>query len=277
MKQIINQQANDESLYKERRNYWLESNRPTVVRLYPGEAGYSDIPRSYNMTAKDGATLKQNQLRGLTAVGAMATSPVAATTYLGVKAAGGSNKVAEKTAIGIGLVTGTMATGVAAKSNQGKTAVIQHRTSTTNTHNYMNTGKNKTVLVTLESNGKLLFDTNQNNRLPSNANPNSKTAIYERTTAKPNLPNSNMQNAHGEIGVLQQLHNAGLAKDADVVLTVKGKDVCGYCKGDIPAMAKKIGVNSITIHANTDGPKGSPITYYWNRNTPGRNSSLKTK
>lgn len=277
VKQIINQQANDESLYKERRNYWLESNRPTVVRLYPGEAGYSDIPRSYNMTAKDGATLKQNQLRGLTAVGAMATSPVAATTYLGVKAAGGSNKVAEKTAIGIGLVTGTMATGVAAKSNQGKTAVIQHRTSTTNTHNYMNTGKNKTVLVTLESNGKLLFDTNQNNRLPSNANPNSKTAIYERTTAKPNLPNSNMQNAHGEIGVLQQLHNAGLAKDADVVLTVKGKDVCGYCKGDIPAMAKKIGVNSITIHANTDGPKGSPITYYWNRNTPGRNSSLKTK
>nr|WP_309597169.1 hypothetical protein [Moraxella osloensis] len=48
-------------------------------------------------------------------VAIQATSPVAATTYLGVKAAGGSNKVAENTAIGTGLITSTVSAGITGK------------------------------------------------------------------------------------------------------------------------------------------------------------------
>lgn len=35
-----------------------------------------------------------------------------------------------------------------------------------------------------------------------------------------------MANAHAEIGAIQQAHNAGLAKGANLKITVGGKDVC---------------------------------------------------
>jgi len=47
-------------------------------------------------------------------------------------------------------------------------------------------------------------------------------------------------------------------------LDVKGKEVCGYCKGDIAAMANKAGVNSITIHARDDDT-GAPKVYIWEK------------
>ena len=77
------------------------------------------------------------------------------------------------------------------------------------------------------------------------------------------LPNGNMATAHGEIGAIQQLVNSGIAKNADIVLDVKGKDVCGYCKGDIAAMAEKAGIKSVLIHANKDKKDAPPVTYYW--------------
>lgn len=58
------------------------------------------------------------------------------------------------------------------------------------------------------------------------------------------------------------IQDAGLAKNADIVLEVKGKIVCGYCKGDIAAMAEKTGVKSVLIHANKD-KTDTPISYYW--------------
>ena len=46
-------------------------------------------------------------------------------------------------------------------------------------------------------------------------------------------------------------------------MDVKGKDVCGYCKGDIAAMAEKAGIKSVLIHANKDKKDAPPVTYYW--------------
>lgn len=41
-------------------------------------------------------------------------------------------------------------------------------------------------------------------------------------------------------------------------MTVEGEAVCGYCKGDIAAMAEKAGLNSLTIHELATGK-----TLYW--------------
>ena len=87
------------------------------------------------------------------------------------------------------------------------------------------------------------------------------------------LPNANMASAHGEIGAMQQLVNVGKAKNANIIIDVKGKDVCGFCRGDIAAMAEKSGANSVLIHANRD-KTGAPVTYYWK---PGMKSVKEVK
>ena len=71
-----------------------------------------------------------------------------------------------------------------------------------------------------------------------------------------------MANAHAEIGAIQQAHNAGLAKGANLKITVSGKDVCSYCRSDIVSAAKAAGVKSVTIHAVDDVTK-LPKTYIW--------------
>jgi filamentous hemagglutinin len=45
-------------------------------------------------------------------------------------------------------------------------------------------------------------------------------------------------------------------------MTVSGKDVCGYCKGDIAAAADAAGLKSLTVQA-VDDTTGLPKTYYW--------------
>lgn len=88
-------------------------------------------------------------------------------------------------------------------------------------------------------------------------------------------PNGNMADAHGEIGAMQQLVDAGMAKGANINLKVTGKDVCGYCSGDIAAMAKKAEMSSVTIHGYEGvGKKSKPVTYYWE---PGMRSIKKVK
>lgn len=56
-----------------------------------------------------------------------------------------------------------------------------------------------------------------------------------------------MADAHAEIGVLQQAYNAGKTQGADMAMSVAGKDVCGFCKGDIAAAAEKAGLKSLTV------------------------------
>nr|WP_210512404.1 deaminase [Pantoea ananatis] len=76
------------------------------------------------------------------------------------------------------------------------------------------------------------------------------------------LPNSNMANAHAEIGAIQQAYNAGKTQDANLTINVAGKDVCSYCRGDIAAAAQASGAKSVTINA-VDDKTGLPKTYVW--------------
>jgi filamentous hemagglutinin len=110
-------------------------------------------------------------------------------------------------------------------------------------------------------------DVNQTARPIAQANPDEPTLIADRVatkieaTGKP-LPNGNMADAHAEIGVIQQAYDAGKTQGADMAMSVAGKDVCGFCKGDIAAAAEKAGLNSLTVQA-IDDVTGLPKTYNW--------------
>lgn len=188
---------------------------------------------------------------------------------------GVDDKTADNLAIGGALIGTVVGSGIAPKygvmndTPLGKNEVVVPNkvgVNNTNTNNGINSGKN--VYVTLDANGKLFFDTNQSLRPESKRDPNVPTLISDKINTKleknPNkkLPNGNMATAHGEIGAIQQLANAGIAKNADIVLDVKGKDVCGYCRSDIVSMAEKTGVKSVLINANKD-KNGAPVSYYW--------------
>ena len=87
--------------------------------------------------------------------------------------------------------------------------------------------------------------------------------ISDRVTAKADasgkvLPNGNMADAHAEIGVIQQAYTAGKTMGASMELTVSGKAVCGYCRGDIAAMAEKSGLTSLEVKEVATGQ-----TLYW--------------
>lgn len=71
-----------------------------------------------------------------------------------------------------------------------------------------------------------------------------------------------MGTAHAEIGTIQQAFNAGKTQGKDMTMTVSGKDVCGYCRGDIASAAEKAGLKSLIINA-VDDLTGLPKTYYW--------------
>ena len=75
-------------------------------------------------------------------------------------------------------------------------------------------------------------------------------------------PNGNMKDAHAEIGVIQQAYSSGKTAGADMSMTVAGKDVCGFCKGDIAAAAEKAELKSLTVRA-IDDKTGLPKNYYW--------------
>lgn len=121
------------------------------------------------------------------------------------------------------------------------------------------------VVAELEVNGQKFTDTNQRARPPELANKDDPTAIVDRVDKKkkrnPDYPNGNMADAHAEIGAMEQAYRAGLAKDADLVINVTGRDVCNYCKGDISAMAKQVGAKSVTIHAIDE--KNIARDYIW--------------
>ena len=96
--------------------------------------------------------------------------------------------------------------------------------------------------------------------------PNKPTLISDRVLAKKEktgkkLPNGNMSTAYAEILVIQQASEAGKTRGADMAMTVSGKDVCGYCKGDIAA-AEKAELKSLIIQA-TDDLTGLPKKYHW--------------
>ncbi|MDI2111773.1 cytidine deaminase-like fold-containing protein [Commensalibacter nepenthis] len=125
-----------------------------------------------------------------------------------------------------------------------------------------------TVTAELEVNGQKFTDTNQKARPAEQANKDEPTLIADRINSKKEktgndkLPNGNMADAHAEIGAIQQAYKAGLTKDADLTINVVGKDVCGFCRGDIAAAAKESGAKLVTVHA-IDEKTNLPKTYIW--------------
>ena len=94
----------------------------------------------------------------------------------------------------------------------------------------------------------------------------------EKNTAGKSYPNATMGTAHAEIGAIQQAFNAGKTKGQSMTMSVSGKDVCGYCKGDIAAAAERAGLKSLTINA-IDNVTKLPKIYQW---TPGMTTIKRT-
>lgn len=109
--------------------------------------------------------------------------------------------------------------------------------------------------------GRTFSDVNQTARPhPDGEKP---TLIADKIEAKAaksgkELPNGNMATAHAEVGAIQQAYDAGVTKDSDMILTVSGKPVCGYCEGDVAAMAEKSGLKTLTVIEKDTGK-----TLYW--------------
>jgi hypothetical protein len=113
-------------------------------------------------------------------------------------------------------------------------------------------------------NGSVFEDVNQTAKVGATNEP---TLIADRIAAKTEaqgkaFPNGTVADSHAEIGVIQKAYNAGKTQGTDMSMAVSGKDVCGYCKGDIAAAADAAGLKSLTVQA-VDNVTGLPKTYYW--------------
>ncbi|MBO9723817.1 MAG: hypothetical protein J7530_05535 [Novosphingobium sp.] len=135
-----------------------------------------------------------------------------------------------------------------------------------------------TAQVTAYANvdGSVFVDVNQTARSGELAISSQPTLISERIAQKTaqtgkTLPNGNMADAHAEIGAIQQAFDSGNTQGQSMVLDFVGKDVCGFCRGDIAAAASKAGLNSLTVNA-IDNITGLPKFYTW---SPGMKSIKK--
>ncbi|MCE3608289.1 hypothetical protein LXA47_32490, partial [Massilia sp. P8910] len=99
--------------------------------------------------------------------------------------------------------------------------------------------------------GRVYVDTNQRARFPASADSLELTLVpvgrVNARLATQEPINGNMADAHAKIGVIQQAFKEGVTKDAKMTITVFGDKVCDYCRGDIPAVAEKSGLKSLTV------------------------------
>lgn len=134
------------------------------------------------------------------------------------------------------------------------------------------------VSARAEIDGKVYIDTNQNARSPALANPKKLTLISEEVANKPptrngaTYPNSNMAEAHAEIGAIQQAYENGVTEGKNMVIHVQGRDVCTYCRNDIATAARKAGLRSVTVRAIDE--KNRLHIYTW---SSGKNSLKEVK
>ncbi|HAU9086580.1 TPA: filamentous hemagglutinin N-terminal domain-containing protein [Escherichia coli] len=106
--------------------------------------------------------------------------------------------------------------------------------------------------------GAKFTDTNQGARPSNLADVNKPTLIDGRIQAKIDkqnkpLPNGNMATAHAEVGVIQQAFEKGMSQGREMTMSVSKEPVCGYCRGDIAAIADKAGLKSLTIYEEATG------------------------
>ncbi|RNM02257.1 DUF6862 domain-containing protein, partial [Dickeya undicola] len=101
-------------------------------------------------------------------------------------------------------------------------------------------------------------DTNQGARPSALADANKPTLIDGRVQVKIDkqnkaLPNGNMATAHAEVGVIQQAFEKGMTQGREMTMSVSKEPVCGFCRGDVAAMADKAGLKSLTIYEEATG------------------------
>jgi filamentous hemagglutinin len=121
-------------------------------------------------------------------------------------------------------------------------------------------------------NGVFYADTNQHARSADRAREDHKTLAFDHVTAKherdkkkgktEKYPNGNMADAHAEIGIIQQAYEEGNTQGHDMVMKVRGREFCSYCRTDVIAAARKAGLKSLTVNA-IDRETNLPTTYYW--------------
>ncbi|USR65132.1 VENN motif pre-toxin domain-containing protein [Providencia stuartii] len=155
-----------------------------------------------------------------------------------------------------------------------ETTIVQESSKVLDKKTHTSIPKVEAELIDKET-GKIFKDTNQGNRpdyfLGDKSRP---TLINDRIEAKVEknpskyLPNGNMASAHAEVGTIQQAFEDGITVGRDMNMKVTKEPVCGYCRGDIAAMADKAGLKSLTVYEESTGK-----TLYWN---PGM-KSLKEK
>ncbi|MTC27730.1 filamentous hemagglutinin N-terminal domain-containing protein [Providencia alcalifaciens] len=155
-----------------------------------------------------------------------------------------------------------------------ETTIVQESSKILDKKTHTSIPKVEAELIDKET-GKIFKDTNQGNRpdyfLGDKSRP---TLINDRIEAKVEknpskyLPNGNMASAHAEVGTIQQAFEDGITVGRDMNMKVTKEAVCGYCRGDIAAMADKAGLKSLTVYEESTGK-----TLYWN---PGM-KSLKEK
>ncbi|PRH85502.1 hypothetical protein C5L14_21170 [Labrys okinawensis] len=72
------------------------------------------------------------------------------------------------------------------------------------------------------------------------------------------MTNEALKNSHGEIVVIQKLHEAGQTEGKLLYLVVNGRDVCGWCERDIPRAASAAKLKGVIIYETATGH-----TKYW--------------
>jgi RHS repeat-associated protein len=124
---------------------------------------------------------------------------------------------------------------------------------------------NRVVTAEARVGGQVFKDFNQTGRL--NTEVGKPTLISEQVAAKAAKkgkpqPNGTMEDAHAEVGSIQQAFDAGITMGADMEMTVTGLKVCDYCRSDVPHMAEKAGLNSLTLFEAVTGK-----TLIWKKGT----------
>lgn len=82
------------------------------------------------------------------------------------------------------------------------------------------------------------------------ADPNKPTLISDLIL--PGKPNSTMQNAHAEIGLIQQAFDAGLTQGQSMTIIVRGQAVCSFCRSILHSAADRSGLNRLQVVDTVD-------------------------
>ncbi|ANH68317.1 hemagglutinin repeat-containing protein [Mitsuaria sp. 7] len=135
-------------------------------------------------------------------------------------------------------------------------------------------GAKAPITVTADAyvDGISLFDTNQMAR-PSKSASSSKPTLIADLIA-PGNPNSNMANAHAEIGVIQQAYDANMTQGRTMTIVVRGEPVCTFCMttDNIATAAQRAGLARLELVDTIAGK-----TYIWTRSDKGVNALVEKK